>query len=163
LASVAVAIFLYISYKAALNPNVILSIVRLILAAPFALLMRLLFIANVSARVQALGIARCPVCNGALTRAVIRPGPFDCPHCMKQIRATHSSTYRWARIGVCAAFAVTAARLKGFDWSFLIFVVSLYALPSLMFWDILALDLRSVLAEIDALINKRGVTVVTSP
>ena len=141
LASVALAMFIYISYKAVINPNVILSIIGLILVAPFALLIRLLFIANVPAHLQAVGIAKCPVCSGTLTRAVIRPGPFDCPHCMKQIRATHSSMYRWARIGICAAFAVAAARLKGFDWSFLIFVVSLYALPSLVLWDILALDL----------------------
>lgn len=141
LASVASTIFLYISYKAVVNANVILSIMGLLLVAPFVLLMRLIFITSVPAHLQAIGVARCPVCSGTLTRTVIRPGPFDCPHCMKQIRATHSSTYRWARIGICAAFAITAARIKGFDWSFLIFVVSLYALPSLVFWDILALDL----------------------
>ena len=103
--------------------------------------MRLFFIANVPAHLHAIGIVKCPICDGVLTRAVIRPGPFDCPHCVKQIRVTHGSTYRWARVGLCAAFAVSAAKLKGFDWSFLIFVVSLYALPSLLFWDVLALDL----------------------
>jgi len=36
---------------------------------------------------------------------------------------------------VCLFVAVVAARRRGFDWFFLIFVVSFYALPAFVFWD----------------------------
>ena len=81
------------------------------------------------------------ICDGVLNRAAVRPGPFDCPHCLKQIRPIHRPIYRWARGGLCLALAIFAAKLKGFDWSFLIFVVSAYALPAFFFWDIFALDM----------------------
>jgi len=36
---------------------------------------------------------------------------------------------------------VATARLRGFDWSFLIFVVSFYALPMLFLWDVIVFKL----------------------
>jgi hypothetical protein len=141
LAIFAIAVFLYCSYKAVLSVSVVLSVAGLILAAPLALIARLFFISNVPPRLHSLGLAKCPICDGALNRAAVRPGPFDCPHCLKQIRPIHRPIYRWARGGLCFALAIVAAKLKGFDWSFLIFVVSAYALPAFFFWDVLAVDL----------------------
>ena len=141
LAIFAIAVFLYCSYRAVLSASVVLSVVGLILAAPLALIARLFFISNVRPHLHAIGVAKCPICDGVLTRVVIRPGPFDCPNCLKQIRPIRGPGYRWVRGGLCAALAITAARLKGFDWSFLIFVVSVYAFPALFFWDIFTLDL----------------------
>ena len=141
LALFAIAVFLYCSYKAVLSTSVALSVVGLILAAPLALIARLHFYLDVSPRLHSIGLARCPICDGVLNRAAVRPGPFDCPHCLKQIRPIHRPIYRWARGGLCLALAIFAAKLKGFDWSFLIFVVSAYALPAFFFWDIFALDM----------------------
>jgi hypothetical protein len=42
---------------------------------------------------------------------------------------------------VCGGIAVGTARLRGFDWSFLIFVVSVYALPMFILWDVIAFKL----------------------
>ncbi len=97
LAIFAIAVFLYCSYKAVLSASFVLSVVGLILAAPLALIARLFFISNVPLHLHAIGIARCPICDGVLTRVVIRDGPFDCPHCLKQIRPIHRLSYRWAR------------------------------------------------------------------
>jgi len=36
---------------------------------------------------------------------------------------------------------VVTARLRRFDWSFLIFVVSFYALPMLFLWDVIVFKL----------------------
>jgi len=137
----AMAVFLCCTYEALLSRGLILWAVWWILAAPLALIAHLFFIEIVPPHLSRAGIAKCPICDGTLTRLAIRPGPFDCPHCRKQIRQIQRPSYRWARIVLCAGFAITAAKLKGFDWPFLIFVVSVYALPALFFWDILALDL----------------------
>jgi hypothetical protein len=141
LAIFAIAVFLFCSYKAVLSASVALSVVGLVLAAPLALMARLFFISNVPPRLHSIGLAKCPICDGVLTRVAIRPGRFDCPHCLKQIRPIHRPIYRWARGGLCLALAIFAAKLKGFDWSFLIFVVSAYALPAFFFWDVFALDM----------------------
>jgi hypothetical protein len=42
---------------------------------------------------------------------------------------------------VCGTIAVVTAKLRGWPWSFLIFVVSFYALPMLVTWDVLAFRL----------------------
>lgn len=141
LAIFSLTIFLYFSYKAVMTSGMFFSIARLILAAPLALVARLLYISNVPPLLTALGVARCPLCRGTLTRVHVRPGPFDCPTCLKRIRPVRSPEYRWARSATAAVLAITAARLKGFDWSFLVFVVSVYAVPVLFFWDIFSMDL----------------------
>jgi hypothetical protein len=141
LAIFAIAVFFYFSYTIVPRAGITLTIVWMIVAAPLALIARLIFVSNVLPRLGVVGLAKCPLCDGVLTRLAIRPGRFNCPHCLKQIRPVRQPGYRWARFGMCAAFAITLARLKGFDWSFLVFVVSVYALPALFFWDILALDL----------------------
>jgi hypothetical protein len=82
-------------------------------------------------------IARCPLCQGTLTLETIRASQFDCPHCTKLIRPVHRRSYLWLRGALCAVVAVGAVKLRGFDWSFLIFVISLYALPALFFWDVI--------------------------
>jgi hypothetical protein len=38
---------------------------------------------------------------------------------------------------MCGIIAVVTAKLRGWDWSFLIFVVSFYALPILVLWDVI--------------------------
>ena len=86
-------------------------------------------------------IGQCPECLGVLMRDVIRHGPFDCPHCRKQIRPTHRRSYLWLRAITCCAIAIAAVKLRGFEWSFLIFVVSLYAIPAFIFWDVIAFRL----------------------
>ncbi len=82
-------------------------------------------------------LGKCPACDGTLTLETIRPVPFDCPHCGKSIRPSHRRSYLWLRGVLCGVVAITAAKLRGFDWSFLIFVVSLYAIPVFFLWDII--------------------------
>ncbi len=82
-------------------------------------------------------IGECPECKGILTRETIRPGPFNCPYCEKYIRPIRRRSYLWLRFAACGVIAVVTARLRGWDWSFLIFVVSFYALPVLVFWDVI--------------------------
>src|ERR1035437_5177345 len=83
----------------------------------------------------------CPECKGILTPETIRPGPFNCPYCAKYIRPIRRRSYIWLRIVGCGVIAVVTARLRGFDWSFLIFVVSFYALPVLFLWDVIVFKL----------------------
>ena len=82
-------------------------------------------------------VGQCPECNGILTPHVIRPGPFNCPYCSKDIRPVRRRSYLWLRFTVCGIIAVVTAKLRGWDWSFLIFVVSFYALPMLVLWDVI--------------------------
>jgi energy-coupling factor transporter transmembrane protein EcfT len=43
---------------------------------------------------------------------------------------------------VCGVIAVVTARLRGWeDWSFLIFVVSFYALPVFVLWDTIVFNM----------------------
>lgn len=140
-----IGIYLYLSYRAVMLPSFTTSVLGLVLAAPLALLARLFFLSTVRLPIVSLGLLKCPLCEGSLTRFCIRPGPFNCPNCLKQIKATRTPAYKWARIGICAALAIAVSRLRGFDWSFLVFVVSIYALPALFFWDIFALDLAPAL------------------
>jgi hypothetical protein len=70
-------------------------------------------------------IGECPECNGILTPDTIRSGPFNCPYCAKYIKPIRRPSYLWLRALVCGIIAVVTARRRGFDWSFLIFVVSL--------------------------------------
>ena len=49
--------------------------------------------------------------------------------------------YAWLRLSITLAIAIAAAKLRGFDWSFLIFVVSFYAIPVLFVWDSIAFGL----------------------
>jgi len=49
--------------------------------------------------------------------------------------------YAWLRGGICLGIAIAAARVRGFDWSFLIFVVSFYAIPVVFLWDSIAFGL----------------------
>jgi hypothetical protein len=86
-------------------------------------------------------IGDCPECKGILTPETIRPGPFNCPYCAKYIRPIRRRSHLWLRIVVCGVIAVVTARLRGFDWSFLIFVVSFYALPVLFLWDVIVFKL----------------------
>lgn len=86
-------------------------------------------------------ISECPECKGTLTRETIRPGPFNCPYCAKYIRPVHRPRYLWVRGLICVILAVVTARWRGFDWSFLIFVVSFYALPLFVLWDLIVFKL----------------------
>lgn len=61
-------------------------------------------------------IGKCPLCEGVLTPHVIRPGPFDCPHCLKRIQPKRGRVYAWSRICVTLAFAIVVARTRGFPW-----------------------------------------------
>ena len=86
-------------------------------------------------------VGDCPECKGILTPETIRPGPFNCPYCAKYIRPIRRPSYLWLRILVCGGVAVVTARMRGFDWSFLIFVVSFYALPVFILWDVIVFQL----------------------
>jgi hypothetical protein len=86
-------------------------------------------------------IGDCPECKGILTTETIRLGPFNCPYCAKYIRPIRRPSYLSLRILVCVGVAVVTARLRGFDWSFLIFVVSFYALPVFILWDVIVFKL----------------------
>jgi predicted RNA-binding Zn-ribbon protein involved in translation (DUF1610 family) len=80
-------------------------------------------------------IGECPECKGILTPQTISLGPFNCPYCGKYIRPVRRRSYLWLRVVICGVIAVATAKLTGWDWSFLIFVVSFYALPMLVLWD----------------------------
>lgn len=82
-------------------------------------------------------IGECPECKGILTRESVRLAPFNCPYCAKCIKPARRPGYLWLRTLVCAIIAIAIARWRGFDWSFLIFVVSLYAVPVFFLWDVL--------------------------
>ena len=86
-------------------------------------------------------IGECPECKGILTPQTIRPGPFNCPYCAKYIKPVRRRSYLWLRLVICGVIAVVTARLRGWDWSFLIFVVSFYALPVLVLWDTIVFKL----------------------
>lgn len=86
-------------------------------------------------------VGECPECKGILTPHTIRLGPFNCPYCTKYIRPVRRPSYLWLRFLVCAVIAVATAKLRGWDWSFLIFVVSFYALPVLVLWDLIVFRL----------------------
>ncbi len=86
-------------------------------------------------------VGECPECKCILTPETIRLGPFDCPYCAKHIRPIRRPSYLWLRILVCLGVAVVTARMSGFDWSFLIFVVSFYALPVFILWDVIVFKL----------------------
>jgi predicted RNA-binding Zn-ribbon protein involved in translation (DUF1610 family) len=86
-------------------------------------------------------VGQCPACNGILTPDVIRPVSFNCPYCSKYIRPVRRRGYFWLRFAVCGIIAVITARVRGWDWSFLIFVVSFYALPVLVLWDVIVFKL----------------------
>jgi uncharacterized protein (DUF983 family) len=141
LAIFTISVFLYAMYRAVLARGILLSWVGPILAVILALIARLFFLLNVRPHLRILGVARCPNCGAALTRPTVRLGRFDCPECLKQIQPVHRSSYWWVRGGVCAALAIGAALLKGFPWSFVVFVVCFYALPAFFFWDIFVMDL----------------------
>lgn len=79
-------------------------------------------------------VGRCPACQGDLTLATILAAQIICPHCEKVLRP--SKGYLWVRFLICfAAGAITAKLRTGFDWSFLIFVVSFYAILVLFLWN----------------------------
>jgi hypothetical protein len=80
-------------------------------------------------------VGECPECKGILTPRTIRPGPFNCPYCSKYIKPIRRRSYLWLRFASCGVIAVVTARLRGWDWSFLFFVVSFYMLPVLVLWD----------------------------
>jgi hypothetical protein len=82
-------------------------------------------------------LGECPQCKGILTLETKRPGPFNCPYCGKHIRPIGRRGYLWLRFAVCGVIAVVTARWRGWDWSFLIFVVSFYAFPVLTLWDVI--------------------------
>jgi hypothetical protein len=86
-------------------------------------------------------VGDCPECKGILTPETIRPVPFNCPYCAKYIKPIRRPRYLWLRILVCGGVAVVTARMRGFDWSFLIFVVSFYALPVFILWDVIVFKL----------------------
>lgn len=142
LATCASAAFLYGTYRAVFARGILFSVIGLVVAVVLAFIARLLFISNIPPTLHTIGILSCPICSERLTRIVIRPAPFDCPHCVKQIRPIRTRRYRWVRAVVCGGIAIATAKLKGFDWSFLVFVVSVYAIPALLLWDIFALDLQ---------------------
>ena len=129
-------------YRVALALFAIAVFLYCILAAPLALIARLLFLSRMSPLVfTPSALPDVQFVMGYLTERPFARVRLDYPHCLKQIRPIHRPIYRWARGGLCLALAIFAAKLKGFDWSFLIFVVSAYALPAFFFWDIFALDM----------------------
>ena len=74
----------------------------------------------------------CPMCGSELqTEGRVR---LDCPGCGRTLVAAQSGIYRTFRfIGIYAAAAIWAWK-RGWEPSFLIFVVSFYVFPVVHFW-----------------------------
>ncbi len=78
---------------------------------------------------------RCPSCDCLLTRLQTRGRRFDCPGCGTALQPLRTPAYRWLRLLGCYGAGIAAARLRGWDWSFVVFVVSFYAFPAALLFD----------------------------
>src|SRR5262249_40523081 len=77
----------------------------------------------------------CPLCNSELHRDDIRLPLFDCRQCGRKLQPVRSRAYLWTRFLICTGAATAYAWTHGFPGSFVIFVVSLYAIPALLIWS----------------------------
>jgi len=77
----------------------------------------------------------CPLCSGEIPPEDVRLVPFTCAHCGKRIKPADRPSYLWLRTLLCLGIAIGAARSRGWDWSFLIFVIGFYALPVFFLFD----------------------------
>jgi predicted RNA-binding Zn-ribbon protein involved in translation (DUF1610 family) len=78
----------------------------------------------------------CPQCKVELRDADVRLVRFDCPRCGVALKPIRRATYVWVRALVCCGAAFFYAWLCGWNSSFVIFVVSCYALPAFVVWSI---------------------------
>ncbi len=82
----------------------------------------------------------CPFCRGGLRRKDIRLYRFDCPHCFKALKPCFFPGYLWVRSLTSFGMGLAWAWHRGWTGSFVIFVVSFYALPVMILWDLVVRD-----------------------
>ncbi|HSB74895.1 MAG TPA: hypothetical protein VLC12_04550 [Terriglobales bacterium] len=80
------------------------------------------------------------MCGWALTPVQAQGLIFDGPACSSRLRPKRRPAYRWLRIIASYGAAAAAARMRGWDWSVIIFVVSFYAVPALFLFDSIVLN-----------------------
>lgn len=75
---------------------------------------------------------QCPLCHAELQGE--NRAPFDCPECGETLYEARSSGFKWLRAIVCYAVAALYSWHKGWEPSFIVFIVSFYAIPALVIW-----------------------------
>lgn len=83
----------------------------------------------------------CPLCNRTLYGEDIRFGKFACPGCHRMLKPKRFPGYHWLRLAVCYGAGLAYAWTHGWNGSFVIFVVSFYALPALVLWAVIEVRL----------------------
>lgn len=84
---------------------------------------------------------RCPACDYLFLPSQTCQQRFDCPGCGTTLRPLRKPLYRWLRLAGCYIAGIAAARIRGWDWSLIVFVVSLYAFPIAVLFDSIVLNL----------------------
>ncbi len=85
-------------------------------------------------------VPHCPACDCLLLPPQTHLLRFDCPGCGATLRPRRKPVYRWLRVAACYGAGIAAARLRGWDWPFIVFVVSLYTLPAAFLFDSIVLN-----------------------
>ncbi len=81
----------------------------------------------------------CPVCRTLLqTEGRAR---FDCAHCGTALKEARSVVYLLLRGIVCTSAAALLALKRGWEPSFIIFVLSFYAIPLFYLWRLIEVRL----------------------
>ncbi len=74
----------------------------------------------------------CPACQKQIETGGAEM--FKCPHCSTLLRAQRPRGYWTIRVIVCFGTAAIWAWKRGWDASFVIFVVAFYAIPVMIAW-----------------------------
>jgi hypothetical protein len=85
-------------------------------------------------------VPHCPACDCLLMPSQACQLRFDCPGCGTSLRPLRKPAYRWLRVLGCYGAGIAAARFRGWDWWFIVFVVSFYALPAAFLFDSIVLN-----------------------
>ena len=84
-------------------------------------------------RLQAFEYYHCPVCGAELHPEGRQR--LDCPDCGTTLIEARSSAYGWPELVVCYGVASLIAWKRGWEPSFIVFVVSFYAIPVFIVWQ----------------------------
>lgn len=83
---------------------------------------------------------RCPSCDCLLNPLQTRSRRFNCPGCGATLQPLRTPAHRWLRLLGCYGAGAAAARIRGWDWWFIVFVVSFYAYPAVLLFDSVAVN-----------------------
>src|SRR3981081_4594876 len=76
----------------------------------------------------------CPVCRASVATELIGAPSCECPNCHTELIRLRGRGYMWLRAVICCGAAVAICWTKHLG-SFMVFVVSFYALPLFFIWD----------------------------